>query len=76
MNKFRKFLNHSEGIALLFFFCTALFGWPFISITGPSSPESMFVYLFLVWGAVILMLYWISRSCGKQSSNREQKGEN
>ena len=76
METLRKLLNHRECIGLLFLFCTALFGWPFISITGPSSPETMFVYLFFVWGAVIVMLYFISRQTGPETSGHKPGSEN
>lgn len=69
METLRKLLNHPEFTAVLFLFCTALFGWPFISITGPSSPGSMFVYLFFVWGAVIIILYFIAGAHDKKTSD-------
>lgn len=76
METLRKLLNHRECIAVLFLFCTALFGWPFISITGPSSPETMFVYLFFVWGAVIVMLYFVSGQHNRKTSDHTPGSKN
>lgn len=76
MEVLQKLLNHREFIAVLFFICTSLFGWPFISITGPSSPGSMFVYLFFVWAAVIVILYIIATARDEKTSDQEPWGEN
>jgi len=76
METLRKLLNHPEFNVVLFLLCTALFGWPFISITGPSSPESMFVYLFGVWGTVIILLYCIARAHGKKPHQQRPESEN
>jgi hypothetical protein len=70
MEVLQKLLNHREFITVLFFICTALFGWPFISITGPSSPESMFVYLFIVWAAVIVLLFFIANAQDRKTSDQ------
>ena len=64
METLRKLLKHPEFSAVLLLFCTALFGWPFISIAGPSSPAAMFVYLFIVWAAVIVLLFFLARAHG------------
>lgn len=64
METLRKLLKHPEFSAILLLFCTALFGWPFISIADPSSPAAMFVYLFIVWGAVIVLLFFLARAHG------------
>lgn len=76
MKTLRKLLDHPEFMVILFLFCTALFGWPFISIAGPSSPETMFVYLFFVWGAVIVLLCFISRSHDNTPSDKDRGSEN
>jgi len=64
METLRKLLRHPEFSVVLLLFSTALFGWPFISIAGPSSPATMFVYLFIVWGAVIVLLFFLARAHG------------
>jgi uncharacterized membrane protein len=75
METLRKLLYHPEFIAVLFILCTALFGWPFISITGPSSPVAMFIYLFVVWAAVIALLSCIAWSADRKSSIQEPGSE-
>ncbi|KJS03764.1 MAG: hypothetical protein VR65_00140 [Desulfobulbaceae bacterium BRH_c16a] len=76
MKTLRELLDHPEFMVILFLFCTALFGWPFISIAGLSSPESMFIYLFFVWGAVIVLLFFISRSHDSTPSDKDRGSEN
>ena len=76
METLRKLLKHPEFTAVLLLCCTALFGWPFISIPGPSSPAAMFVYLFLVWGAVIALLWLLAKACGDPSvENNSECGD-
>jgi hypothetical protein len=76
MNILRKLLSHPEFNTLLVLFCTALFGWPFISITGPARPEAMFVYLFLVWGAVITLLYCIAAAHAGNPNDKDPDSGN
>lgn len=77
METLRKLLRHPEFSAVLLLLCTALFGWPFISIAGPSSPAAMFVYLFIVWGAVIVLLFFLARAHGDpQHLDNQQESEN
>lgn len=64
METLRKLLIHPEFSAILLLLCTALFGWPFISIAGPASPTAMYVYLFIVWAAVIVLLFFLARAHG------------
>jgi hypothetical protein len=45
----------------LFLVCFVLFGWPLMSVVG-SQPAGMFIYLFAVWGIVIILLFFMSRS--------------
>lgn len=72
MATLRKLLRHPEFSAVLLLFCTALFGWPFISIAGPSSPAAMFVYLFIVWGAVIVLLFLLAGAHGEPEHRDSQ----
>ena len=45
----------------LFIACFVLFGWPLLSLVD-SHPASMFIYLFVTWGIVIIVLFFMSRS--------------
>ena len=76
METLRKLLKHPEFSAALLLFCTALFGWPFISIAGPSSPAAMFVYLFIVWAAVIVLLFLLAGAHDEpeHSDNQPESG--
>lgn len=74
MEILRKLLKHPEFSAFLLLVCTALFGWPFISIPGPAAPAGMYMYLFLVWGAVIVLLFLISRALGEEHNGDGQPG--
>ncbi len=65
-----------EMFLFLFFF--ALFGWPIITIVDRTHDSSIFIYLFLVWGIVILLIALISLSLKPSHSSHgtnEESGE-
>jgi len=39
-----------------------LLGWPLIQIVGEHGVAAMFLYVFAVWGGVIVLLFAVSRS--------------
>jgi len=63
-------LRHPEFSVVLFFLCLCIFGWPFISIPGADSLKSMFLYLFISWGIVIVLLFLIGNT-GAESDNQD-----
>ncbi|SHO43781.1 hypothetical protein [Desulfopila aestuarii] len=62
-------LRHPEFSVVLFFLCLCIFGWPFISIPGASSLKSMFYYLFISWGIIIVLLFLIGIKQGKSDNH-------
>lgn len=52
-------VRHAEFCLVMFFFLLMVFGWPFIAIPGAGFPRTMYLYLFGVWGASILLLLLI-----------------
>jgi len=39
-----------------------LLGWPLIQIVGEHGMAAMFLYVFVVWGGLIVLLFAVSRS--------------
>lgn len=50
----------------LFFFGVLLFNWPFLEIFDLSLPQ----YLFIVWGAFIIVVGTVIKKMNKQGSGR------
>jgi hypothetical protein len=60
---------------LVFIVCLVLFSWPLLSIVG-SNPKNMFLYLFFVWGVVILLLFFMNRSYRSSDTEEESPPDN
>jgi len=67
----RSLLSKRESCIVLFFLSLFLFNWPFLS-TPDQAPEKMFIYLFLVWGLIIFVLFLISKMCALKDSCQDQ----
>jgi hypothetical protein len=39
-----------------------LLGWPMIQIAGGRGMPAMFIYVFVVWGGLVILLFAVSRS--------------
>jgi len=72
MEKLRKLFEKPGFCLLLFFLRLIFFGWPILSIVNKDYPETVFIYLFLVWGVFILLLYFMSRCYDKSASVRNK----
>jgi hypothetical protein len=59
-------MGNKELWFFLFFFGVLLFTWPFLEIFDPSLPY----YLFIVWGAFIVVVGTIIKKMNKQGSRR------
>ena len=46
----------------------ALLSWPILSIADRTSVTSLFIYLFVVWGLLIVVMGWISAGLGDDES--------
>jgi hypothetical protein len=45
-----------------FIFSFLLLGWPLLSLTSVGPDVSIPVYLFLLWGFIIISLFFVARS--------------
>lgn len=71
MDRLKGLLKRGEFHLLLFHICLVLFGWPVVSFYDIQGMKVMFVYLFLVWSAVIFLLFLISRSVEVEEASEE-----
>lgn len=55
MGKFSNLLRQPAFHGFLFGFFLLLLGWPLLTILGGLQGMTVFLYLFLVWGLIILM---------------------
>ena len=60
--RMKGLFRQTEFHLLLFCLSAFLFVWPFLTRPDMWSPAVMFVYLFLVWGIIIVILFLFSRS--------------
>ncbi len=68
MEKLRELFRLPEFGLLFFFLTMAVFSWPFFA---GYSVISMFVYIFIAWGAIIVLLFFISGNYAKRPSDDE-----
>jgi hypothetical protein len=77
MDRLKALFRQSEFHALLFCGSLLLLTWPVVSFSDVDRIQTMFVYLFLAWGVIVLLLFLVSRSLdtgnesdGTESGNR------
>lgn len=48
----------------IFLFCLmfVLFNWPFLAVAGSIGFKSVFLYLYGLWSALILLLFFLQKS--------------
>lgn len=59
-------MGNKELWFFIFFFGVLLFNWPFLEIFDLSLPY----YLFVVWGAFIIVVGMVIKKMNKQGSGR------
>ncbi|MEW6518692.1 MAG: hypothetical protein AB1461_04700 [Thermodesulfobacteriota bacterium] len=59
--KLRHTLRRPELPVLLFFFSLFLFVTPFQRAADKTGLAATFIYLFLAWGGICLLLFFMSR---------------
>jgi hypothetical protein len=64
MERLRDLFRQREFHLLLFCLSIVLLSWPLVSFSDLERLKTMFVYLFLVWAAIIVLLLAVSRSLG------------
>jgi hypothetical protein len=73
MERLKALFRQSEFHALLFCGSLLLLTWPVVSFSDVNRIQTMFVYLFLAWGVIVLLLFLVSRSLG--TGNGSDGGE-
>ncbi len=74
MKRFTDMLRKPEFHVFLFFIFFVLFNWPFLSIGEKEKNEVLFIYLFVVWGVVICLLFLVAR-CLREQDPDQSAGE-
>ncbi len=62
MERLKALFRQSEFHALLFCGSLLMLTWPVVSFSDVNRLQTMFVYLFLAWGMIVLLLFLVSRS--------------
>jgi hypothetical protein len=76
VGRLKVLFRQKDFHVLLFHVCLVLFGWPVVSFHSIERVQAMFIYLFLVWAAVIFLLFLVSRSVDVGDPSEEsRKGE-
>ncbi|MBU0910307.1 MAG: hypothetical protein KKA54_12240 [Proteobacteria bacterium] len=73
MKKIRFILRQPEFPLLLFFFSLFLFVTPFQRNSDKTGLEASFIYLFLAWGGICLLLFFMSREQAGKPNKSEGK---
>ncbi len=77
MERLRNLFRQREFHMLLFCLAMVLVSWPLVSFSDVDRLKAMYVYLFLVWGLIIMLLFAVSRSlvdASKQALPEDPKG--
>ncbi len=75
MKRLKKLFRQPGFHTLLFFFFFTLFSWPLLTIPGNAGLLGLFIYLFLVWGIVVFLLFLINRNLNDDASDETRKDE-
>jgi hypothetical protein len=76
VGRIKALFGQKDFHVLLFHVCLVLFGWPIVSFHSIERVQAMFIYLFLVWGVVIFLLFLVSRSVDVDDAPEDtQKGK-
>lgn len=71
MQRLKAVFSQQEFQVLLFFLAFVLFSWPVVSFSDFARLRSMFIYLFVLWGIIVFLLFLVSRSI----DSNEEPGE-
>lgn len=70
MRKFAELLRQKEFHFFLFCLLFMLFNWPFLSVAAGSGLKGFFWYLYALWLALILLLFFIQRALRRSTEER------
>lgn len=71
MKRLLPILVRWEVQVLICIACLCLFSWPLLTGMGMSSLGEMLVSIFVIWLAVVVVLFLIGRAC--RDAHRQQK---
>ena len=74
----RLFVLFRQPEFQIFLFCLMLVlaNWPFLAVAGGNGLKSMFLYLYGLWSALILVLFLIQKSNRSKASDEDGDGRN
>jgi len=75
MRRFKTLFRQKEFHVLLFCVSLFLFGWPVVSFSDIERLQTMFIYLFVFWGLIVLLLYLVSRSLHAVDEPADEAGK-
>lgn len=75
MERIRALFSQSEFHLLLFFLGLFLLNWPLIAAFQQDHPLPLLVYLFLIWGSLIVILFLIRMSLGASGDQPAEEGQ-
>jgi hypothetical protein len=77
MKNLRNLFQNESFHKFLFFIAIIIFNWPFLTVLGEKGTKSVFIYLYLAWGLIVLLLFFIAQSHKAEESgyNGMKKGE-
>lgn len=73
MGRFKALFRQQEFQVLLFCLSLFLFGWPVVSFSDMDRLQTMFIYLFAVWGLIVFLLFLVSRSIQAPDASQEDE---
>ena len=73
MKGFHHLITKPGFYIFLFCFSVILLTWPLLSAIADTSHEALFVYLFSVWGVIILILF-LARTSDNEPPSLDKKG--
>jgi len=76
MERLKALFRQSEFHALLFCGSLLLLTWPVVSFSDVDRLQTMFAYLFLAWGVIVLLLFLVSRSLDTRNGSDGAEGGN
>jgi len=75
MKKLKELFRQPEFHALVLGLCLILFTYPLLIMSNGGSAARVYFTLFISWGAIILLLFFITRSYISVQSQAENDNE-
>jgi hypothetical protein len=75
MDRFKNVVKRPVFHLFLFGLALAFFGWPFLSIPDSRQGFLIFSYLFVAWGVVITILFYMAGHLPDSAAEERTGGE-